>query len=166
MSSLNMETTISSTRLIALAIQTDNVTRLAASSSRSGNITAISYLAVMMTEIIPAKDIYSANTPKSSGVYRRVNKGIAAIGIACASVVPVISVNTLRRKSFFPFFTARNAFSTLSAPRQWLPGPPGPDTDASAGSSPDQQSRHRPATERQRQPLRVACSAESGSARL
>ncbi|MNT33721.1 hypothetical protein D3C72_1696630 [compost metagenome] len=63
MSSLNMETTISSTRLIALAIQTDNVTRLAASSSRSGNITAISYLAVMMTEIIPAKDIYSADTP-------------------------------------------------------------------------------------------------------
>ena len=36
-----------------------------------------------------------AKIPNSSGVYNRVNIGLIAIGIACATLVPVNKVNTL-----------------------------------------------------------------------
>ena len=65
-----------------------------ASRSSWGSKIANSYLP---HEIFPSREVMpmnKANTPKSSGVYKRVRIGVIATGMAWAIVVPVIRVST------------------------------------------------------------------------
>ncbi|KHD27988.1 hypothetical protein LH67_13935 [Xenorhabdus nematophila] len=66
-----------------------------------GSIIANSYLPVDITENIVTRDVNSASTPKSSGVYNLVKIGLIAIGIACAIVEPVINVKIFLDDLFF-----------------------------------------------------------------
>ena len=68
----------------------ERATTLMASSSFSGRTTARSYLPDITTDRTDAIAIYKAKTPNSSGLYNRVRMGDINIGIACATVVPVI----------------------------------------------------------------------------
>ena len=71
--------------------------------SFSGCIIASSYLPVTNTDKIAVIDKHMANIPNSLGEYNLVKTGVVAIGIACAMVVPVIRVSTLRVNSDFGF---------------------------------------------------------------
>jgi hypothetical protein len=47
------------------------------------------------------KPMKTANSPKSSGLYRRVISGAASTVSSCAPAVPPTSILTLRAKEFF-----------------------------------------------------------------
>ncbi len=52
-----------------------------------------------MIEIMEKIETNNAKTPKSSGLYRRVNNGETIIGIICETMVPVNNVATFFAKS-------------------------------------------------------------------
>ena len=76
-----------------------NTEMLIASSSFFGSIIAISYRPLAIEPNMLTIPRNNANNPKSSGEYKRVKIGEIKIGIDCATVVPVININTFRLNS-------------------------------------------------------------------
>ncbi|MGN7739568.1 hypothetical protein ACTJKT_06180 [Pseudomonas sp. 22526] len=69
-----------------------------------GIMTANSYRPVANRAKTEAIAKYNANTPNSSSLYRLINIGPIATGIAWTRVVPVINVMTFRKKEPFDMY--------------------------------------------------------------